>query len=57
MEGVILIPKRMVSGRGVNVFSRFGGGEIKIIVRFFDATITGRGLGSELLNFLEFTYG
>ena len=27
MEGVILIPKRMMSRRGVNVFSRFWGGE------------------------------
>jgi hypothetical protein len=27
MEGVILIPKRMMSRRGVKVFSRFWGGE------------------------------
>jgi hypothetical protein len=27
MEGVILIPKRTMFWRGVNVFGRFGGGE------------------------------
>jgi hypothetical protein len=32
MEGVILIPKRVMSGKGVNVFSRFWGVRIKFIV-------------------------
>ena len=30
MEGVILIPERIMSRKGVNVFSRFGGGGINI---------------------------
>ena len=30
MEGVISIPKRIMSGKGVNVFSRFWGGEDNI---------------------------
>jgi len=32
MEGVIIIPKRMMSGRGVNVLRGFGGGRIKFIL-------------------------
>jgi len=34
MEGVILIPKRIMSGKGVNVFSRFSGGMEKIYCPF-----------------------
>ncbi len=32
MEGVILIPKRMMSWRGVNVLRGFWGGRIKFIL-------------------------
>jgi len=56
VEGVILIPKRMILWRGVNVFSRFSGGRIKFIVRILDAIIPGKGFGNELLNFQEFAW-
>jgi hypothetical protein len=51
MEGLILIPKRMMFWKGVKVFSRFGGERIKFIVRILDAIISGKGFGNELLNF------
>ena len=57
MEGVILIPKRMILWRGVKVLREFLGGGINFIVRFLDAIITGKRLGNELLDFLIFAPG
>ena len=47
MEGVILIPKRIMSWKGVKVFRWFWGERIKFIVRILDVIISGRGLGAE----------